>query len=181
MKIKFWYAVIIFLSAYSPLSVIFLIQGFDLQKPYYFENHWFILAWITVSIFSVVITTIAVKTVNYSGPLAKIQSVKNISGELLNYSIPYMISFFALDLSNTRLIFSFLFFLGLLFFLTYKTHNVFINPILTILGYKLYDVEYEQLGKTRNNYLLSNRRLIKGMSCKTEAMSDHMFLTKIIS
>ena len=29
MKLRFWSSVLIFLSAYSPLSVIFLFQDFD--------------------------------------------------------------------------------------------------------------------------------------------------------
>jgi hypothetical protein len=131
MKLRFWGAVLVFISAYSPLSVIFVIQDARwVHKTFFFENPILTISCLAVSAISCVLLIATVKTVKTGTEPVRIIEVSRRSGELVNYSIPYMISFFVVDLGDVRTLISFGFFLVLMFWMTYRTHNVFINPIL---------------------------------------------------
>lgn len=109
MKLRLLSSLLIFLSVYSPLSIIFLIQDFDMEKK---ELMHAAIVWsiIGVSIISCVLVWSAVRYLKVSSPPITVKSVSNQSGELINYSIPYMISFFVMDLGNLKLLLSFGFF-----------------------------------------------------------------------
>ena len=57
-----------------------------------------------------------------------------------------MISFVVSDMGNLKLLISFAFFMFILYLLTMKTHNIFINPVLLLMGYGIYNVHYERNG-----------------------------------
>lgn len=104
-------------------------------------------------------------------------SVSSKSGELINYSIPYMISFFVMDLSNIKLLISFSFFMFIMYVLTLKTHNIFINPVLAIFGYNIYDVKYKRENNEYQSYFLVKAdRLKKDERCRIVELSEHLFL-----
>lgn len=178
MKLRFIASILIFISAYSPLSIIFLIQDFDthnmtLKHP--------VLIWqiIGVSLLSCIIVWAAVYFIKGSRPPVTIKKVSNRSGELINYSIPYMISFFVMDLGNTKLLLSFLFFMIIMFVITLKTHNIFVNPILACMGYNLYDVTYERDGNECEDFFLiktKGQRLTNGESCRIVELSEQLYL-----
>jgi hypothetical protein len=118
--------------------------------------------------------------VNYlkvSTPPVEITSVSNRSGELMNYSIPYMISFFVMDLGKVKLLISFGFFMFIMYLLTLKTHNIFVNPILALLGYNLYDVKYKKNGNEYEDFfLVKGSRLRQSESCRIVELSEKLFL-----
>ena len=176
MKIKILASILIFLSAYSPLSVIFLIQDFNWQNKS--VNHPEILYPILfISILSVVILYISVNFIKVSTPPVKVIEVSNKSGELINYSVPYMISFFVMDLGKTKLLISFCFFMFIMYVLTLKTHNIFINPVLAIIGYNIYDVKFKRDEKEfQSFFLIKGERLKKGEICRIINISDHLCL-----
>lgn len=178
MKLRFLSSVLIFISAYSPLSIIFLIQDFDTQKKS-LEHPGVLWPIIWVSVLSCIIVWVAVSFIKDSRPPVTIKKVSNRSGELINYSIPYMISFFVMDLGDTKLLLSFLFFMIIMFIITLKTHNIFINPILACMGYNLYDVTYERDGKEYEEFFLiktKGERLRDGESCRIMELSEQLYL-----
>ena len=88
-----------------------------------------------------------------------------------------MISFFVMDLEDTSLLLSFGFFMVVMFWLTLKTHNIFVNPILASLGYNLYDVKYKRNEKEYEDFfLIKGSRLTKGERCRIETLSEHLSL-----
>ncbi|MBN2747481.1 MAG: hypothetical protein JXR34_12205 [Bacteroidales bacterium] len=176
MKLKILPSILIFLSAYSPLSIIFLIQDFNWQSKAV-EHPTIVYPILGVSILSVILIWIAVKFVKVSTPPVKVVSVSNKSGELINYSIPYMISFFVMDLSQTKLLISFGFFMFIMYVLTLKTHNIFINPILAVIGYNIYDVKFDKNGRELQAYfLIKGERLKKTETCRIVELSEHLYL-----
>ena len=129
-----------------------------------------------ISIISCIIVFAAVKLLKVSSPPVKIVSVSNKSGELINYSIPYMISFFVMDLGEVKLLISFGFFMIIMYFLTLKTHNIFINPILALMGYNIYDVKYDKNGRELQTFfLIKGDRLKKGEKCQIVELSEHLY------
>lgn len=176
MKLRFLSSLLIFLSAYSPLSIIFLIQDYDFasNKLTHPKIVWSIFG---VAVISCIIVWAAVRYLKVSSPPVTVKAVSNRSGELVNYSIPYMISFFVMDLDNMKLLLSFGFFMLIMYWMTLKTHNIFINPILAVLGYNIYDVFYERNGKECEDFfLVKGERLKKNERCRIVEVSEQLYV-----
>ena len=103
--------------------------------------------------------------------------MSNRSGELINYSIPYLVTFFVMNLDDTKMLLSFGFFMLIMYWMTLKTHNIFVNPILACLGYNLYDVTYERNGQERQDFfLIKAPRLKAGERCRIAELSEQLFI-----
>lgn len=175
MKLRILSSILIFISAYSPLSIIFLIQDIDFKSKS-LQHPGIVFIIMGISLISCIIIWCAVKFIKVSSPPVKIISVSNRSGELINYSIPYMISFFVMDLGDTKLLLSFGFFMFIMYWLTLKTHNIFINPILACMGYNLYDVKYEKDGKEYEDFfLVKGNRMKSGENCRIIEFSEQLY------
>jgi len=176
MKLRILSSIFIFISAYFPLTIIFAIQDIDLIT-YKFAHPLIVWSLLGFALISCIIVALSVGLLKVSTPPVKVNFVSNRSGELVNYSIPYMISFFVMDLGKIKLLLSFGFFMFIMYWLTLKTHNIFINPILALLGYNLYDVKYEKNGKEYEDFfLIKGERLIIGEYCRIVELSEKLFL-----
>ena len=176
MRIRFIPSLLVFLSAYSPLSIIFLIQDFDFSTNS--MKHPFII-WpiLGVSFVSCLMLWLAIYFHKSSSPPVKVNKISNRSGELINYSIPYMVSFFVMDLSNIKMLLSFLFFMLIMYCITIKTHNIFINPMLAVIGYNLYTVQYERNGyDCEDFFLVKGERLQKNERCVLVKLSEQLYI-----
>ncbi|WP_156900656.1 hypothetical protein [Maridesulfovibrio bastinii] len=87
------------------------------------------------------------------------KSLKNPT-DLMNYTVPYMVAFIGVDLGDWPKVAGFLCFMLFMFILTYKSKQLFMNPILAVLGYSLYDVDYEVNNCTRSARILSKEDLV---------------------
>ena len=176
MRLRFGASILIFLSAYAPLSVIFLIQDFDLAKKD-LMHPWLVGTIAVISVLSCFLLWLSVSCLKTSSPPITVKSVSNRSGELINYSIPYMISFLVIDMGNVKLVVSFVFFMCILYWLTMKTHNVFINPVLAGMGYSLYNVRYERNGHDcEDAFLVKGSRLQKNERCRIFEISGQLYV-----
>jgi len=176
MKIRLLPAILVFVSAYSPLSVIFLIQDIDTAEKK-LSHPVLIFTILGIAVLSCLLVTLMFRWVKSSNPPVEVLKVTNRSGELINYSIPYMITFFVMDLSDIKILLSFLFFMVIMFFLTLKTHNIFVNPILALLGYNIYSVQYRVDDRESEYFfLVKGERLHKGETCRIVEISEHLYL-----
>jgi len=176
MKLRIIASILIFISAYSPLSFVFLIQDFDFAVNK-LKHPQAVFIMLGISLLSCLILSIAVRTVRSSNAPVKVKSSSIRSGELINYSIPYMISFFIMDLSNPNQYLSFGFFMLLMYWMTMKTHNIFINPILAIMGYGIYNVRYELDGKEFEDFfLVKGERLQTDQKYKIQRISECLYI-----
>ncbi len=92
----------------------------------------------------------------------EIVSVKNRSVDLINYTIPYMLSFFGVDLSKPEDVISITIFLGIMLLLTITSKSVFLNPILALANYGLYDLEYKFDDKVCSTIVISKHEMRSG-------------------
>jgi len=176
MRLRWFSSILIFLSAYSPLSVIFLIQDFDFHTRA-IAHPCIVGSLLAVSVLSCVAIWASVRFVTVSSPPVTVLTVSNRSGELINYSIPYMLSFFVMDLSNVNLLISFAFFMAIMYWMTLKTHNIFINPILAMMGYNIYDVQYKRDGHDFEDFfLVKGERLRRNEQCLVIEVSERLLL-----
>lgn len=174
MRPRILTSIIIFISSYSPLGLILVIKDDDvprvaLRHP---VTDTIILA---VSALSVVILLVAMSQIKDGFPVL-IKRVVNRSNELVNYTIPYMISFFGFDVGKWQDMLSFGIFMGLMGLLTIRTQSLFINPILASVGYGLYDAEFQEGVDRREGILLSRLELRIDREYKIRRVSYFLYL-----
>lgn len=145
MKPRLLTAILMFLSSYSPLVLILAARDFN-YSTLSFNTPYVVGSAIIAALISCLLLLIVIRQFN-GGEQSKVISVENRSVELLNYTIPYLISFLPLKIGEPAELVAFGLFMILMFWLTYKTDNLYINPILTLIGYKLYRVRFEISGE----------------------------------
>ncbi len=108
----------------------------------------------------------------------EIKSVSNRSVDLINYTIPYILSFFGFDLSKWEDVISLTIFLTIMFVLTITSRSLFLNPILAFAGYGLYDIEYEFNGNVKVVAVLSKYELKTGQRFYLKSLTRFLYLVK---
>lgn len=178
MKPKILTSILLFISAYSPLFLILVIRDFDFVKSYQFKHSLAVYIILGVSILSVILLFTTFKLIKRGNRPVTIIDVKNRSIDLINYTIPYIVSFFGFDLSKVEDVFSLSIFLVLLLFLTIKSNSIFMNPILLVAGYNLYDLEYEYDSKKHKTIVLCKYEIKKGEKFYIRSLSKFIYLVK---
>lgn len=75
----------------------------------------------------------------------RIVEAKHIPADLINYAIPYVVSFMGLDFGSPTKLFGFGVFFLWIFWITYKSGQIVMNPILVVFGWRLYEIKYTYL------------------------------------
>ena len=173
MKPRLWLALIIFLSAYAPLALLFAIRDFSTDTKG-FDHPTFVYVSLSVGFLSV---ALLFKTMSFLAGqfLVKVNRISLRSSDLVNYSIPYLISFFSVDFGELQDVLALLLFMTLLFLLTLKTQSIFINPVLAFRGWGLYEVEFEESGKTKTGVFLSKIELKPGARYEMDRISQFLY------
>lgn len=96
--------------------------------------------------------------------LVTVASAQAKPGDLLAYAIPYLASFVGVDFREVGQVGAFLVLLLLLGALAVRTGTVFLNPWLALVGYELYEVEYEGDGRRWKTFWLSREWVRPGMT-----------------
>jgi hypothetical protein len=91
MKTRLFTSITIFVSSYSPLAVILLIKDFNLAKRW-FDHPRTCLIVVIVAISSLILLLVVLKLIMDGGFSVSVKKLSNRSNELVNYTIPYMIS-----------------------------------------------------------------------------------------
>lgn len=162
MKPKLLTAILLFISAYSPLFLILAVKDFDFYCSYSFNHPIGISILLGLSVLSVILLFVTISSIKRGNMPVTVKVVKNRSVDLINYTIPYIVSFFGFDLAKVEDIISLSIFLLLLLLLTIKSKSVFMNPILLLAGYNLYDLEYEFDGKPYSKIVISKHEMKSG-------------------
>lgn len=187
-------SIAIFISGYTPLFLIMMIKditGID-WSTYQFDstilgydkiaypigliviNPSVVLGLIIVSLISLLMLRYVLKNITSNPFEITITKAKSRSSEVVNYTIPYMISFVAFDLSKWQDLLSLIIFLGILCLLSIRSQSIFINPILAALGYGLYDCNYTENGKAKECVMLSPKDLTTNDSVKYKKLNNYM-------
>lgn len=140
LKLNPLVSIIVFVSSYSPLGAILIIKDYDFSSRL-FHNPKAVVGIAIAMVLSVIMLVVTISWIKV-GPDITIKRISNRSNELVNYTIPYMISFFGFDLGKWQDMASFGIFMILMCVLTIRTQSLFINPILAVIGYGLYDIEF---------------------------------------
>jgi hypothetical protein len=164
----------IFLGSYLPLALILLVQdvnyrilgnGFcwhfwardsacviPLAHPKYSLSILFICA------ISFCLSLLALSMSRPKLPV-EITEVKYIPAELMSYTLPYVVSFMSIGYQETGKFAGLTIFLVWMFWITHKSGQLLLNPVLTVFGWRLYEIKYVFPGDIK---LRSGRALSKG-------------------
>ncbi|MGY6648498.1 hypothetical protein [Wenyingzhuangia sp. IMCC45574] len=179
MKPKLITSILLFISAYSPLSLILIVKDFDFNCWRGFKHPIVVLSLLIVSSLSIILLVLSIKLIKKGNYQVKVIEVQNRSVDLINYTIPYIVSFFGFDLAKMDDVFSLIIFLLLMLFLTIKSKSVFLNPILLLMGYNLYDIKYEFEKKEHNTIILNKfENLKKGDKLYIRSLTRFLYLAK---
>ncbi len=158
MELRLVFAAAIFLGSYLPLSIILLVQDLKvdlLSRPFCatlwhvslecelpFNNSGISIGFALCCLICFLTTTFVIWCKQEPQSITIIES-KQIPTDLINYVVPYIVSFMSLEYSQLTKVLGFALFMMWIFWLSYKTGQVVLNPILIILGWKLYEIKYK--------------------------------------
>ena len=134
--------IILFLSAYTPLGVIYLIVDYDGFKYPFFKHGSFSLTLLGIMIFVLLMLYWLITYFENKGGglLMRLTKVSNMNSEILSYIFSYLLPF--LDFPEERRLFITLFLLAIVGVLYTKSDMICINPVLSIFGYNIIKVEW---------------------------------------
>ena len=157
MELRLVFAAAIFLGSYLPLSIILLVQDLKVDlfsRPFCstlwqmssecelpFNNSGLSIGF-ALCCLACFLTTVFVIWCKQEPQSITIIESKQIPTDLINYVVPYIVSFMSLEYSQLTKVLGFTLFMMWIFWLSYKTGQVVLNPILIILGWKLYEIKY---------------------------------------
>ncbi|MBB5763362.1 hypothetical protein HNR01_002994 [Methylorubrum rhodesianum] len=163
MQLRILIAAAIYLGSYLPLSLILLAQDIDLESvkrgicPVWsiitlscaspFKNPFWSLGAVAVCAMGMAATFVALRALRTTQRVKVIES-KHIPADLINYVIPYVVSFISLDFEQGAKLIGFAVFLSWIFWITYRSGQIVLNPVLAAFGWKLFEVKYVHHGAT---------------------------------
>ena len=113
-----------------------------------------------------------------SNPPLKVLSVKNKNYEYLTFLTTYVIPVVFVDYSNVRDVLAMVILLVLIGFILIKMDLYYGNPMLAILGYKLFEIEYKIRGETVHKLVITKNAVIKGSHVKWKEIDNNTLIVK---
>lgn len=166
MQTRIVVALLIYLGSYLPLSMILLVQDFKMDAAtlplcadwIHFEIKCALplkhpLLALGFFILCLASLLVSLGTIWLAKPKRKIiiEESKHVPADLMNYVLPYVVSFMSLDYQETGKFLGFFIFLAWIFWLTFKSGQVIMNPVLVAFGWGHYEIKYRYEGDTRIN------------------------------
>jgi hypothetical protein len=109
----------------------------------------------------------------------KVKEAKYIPAELMNYTLPYVVSFMTFDYQETGKFIGLIIFLAWVFLITHRSGQVILNPLLIVFGWRHYEVKYQFSGseKVYLGHGLSRDKIEPGEPCLQSIIQDIMIIT----
>lgn len=161
---KWFVNVVVFVSSYFPLFLILLIKDIkpiseiNIACSNFFRYDTYLLhpAWsyglFAVSAFCVGLLLIFRK-VFFSpervGQNIVIKSCEPIHGDMLNFTIPFLVGLIGVSYKSWQEIMAFMVFLSFMFLFLKKDGSLMLNPMFLLFGFKLYKIKYCRHGDNR--------------------------------
>lgn len=179
MKPKIWTSILLFISAYSPLIWILCINDLNFN-PLKLDHPIISMVLFSISVISIIFLLLVIHYIRKENGIdVKIITVKNKSSDIINYTIPYVISFMDLGFDNIQGLIAFIFFMLLLLLMSIKSEILFLNPILLLSGYSYYEIEYNYAGKTFLTTIMSKHELRKTDYINIKNICNQLYIKTI--
>ena len=182
MTLRILASIILFIGSYFPLSLILLVQNlkaesycipwrtgcsWELRQPY------ISLYFVAICIFCVAATLVVLSAVRTDRAIDTVET-KHIPVDLMNYVLPYVVSFMGIDYGDTGKFLGFIVFLLWMFIITHSSERIIMNPVLVVFGWKLYEIKYKTPGGEliQTKVALSRQPLDPGCRYKLNTIQD---------
>ena len=102
---------------------------------------------ITVALFSgvcVILTLIALRSIKMHLRIC-ISDAKHVPTDLINYVIPYVVSFMGIDFGSISKLAGFGVFYFWMYWITFRSGQIIMNPLLVVFGWRLFEIRYRYL------------------------------------
>ena len=167
----------LFICAYSPLISILLFLNLPDAFPLWLL---ILIGIVPLGVALILCIFIYSKTKSISGcePLY-IEKIEDKTNEVVAYIIPYVLSIVSLQISGIRGVFVIGILLLMLFAVYANSSMIYINPLMTLVGYRLYKIEYtaNRNDTTKCHGLLISRKIIGNSPViSTCELSDGIYL-----
>ena len=160
MQLRKLSAFALYVGSYFPLCLILLAQDIDFkaaQSSFCIPSDWleapcglpllhpfWSIGAVVVSLACLLITLWTLRVVDESHRVS-VAEAKHIPADLINYIIPYVVSFMGIDFASPSKMVGFGVFFVLIFWITFRSGQIVMNPILAVFGWKLFEVKYSYL------------------------------------
>lgn len=172
MQFRILTALVVFVGSYLPLSLILLAQDFDYGALSHglcwplsttlcdlpFANPIFSITMLAITMACFIVTVLALRLIEPKQDVMVIEA-KYIPTDLMNYTLPYIVSFMSIEYQETGKFVGFIVFLGWMFWITFRSGQILLNPVLIALGWRLYEMTYSYAG-SGDSFI--TRALVKG-------------------
>lgn len=191
MRIRLLASLMIFIGSYLPLSLILLAQNYDegaLSRPMCWafwedgcslplKNPTLSITVLATCVVCFLVTLLTLKIVKPKHEIV-VTSASHVPTDLMNYTLPYIVSFMGLDYQEPGKFVGFLIFLMWVFFITHKSGQVLLNPVLIVFGWRLYDLTYRYGADTidHTSRALSSEPIVTGDRLSQIAVEDVLVL-----
>jgi hypothetical protein len=160
--IKLWVEILVFISSYYPLFLILFIRDvndsdkggaikFGFISWHLYINTTGVLLVIISSIATLIVAPIVRRFTTYNpntgGIDITVSHCNKIKGDMINFTLPFLIGLFAFDYKTWQSILSLIVFLIFMFAFVHKEQISLLNPMFLLLGVRLYEISYREIGR----------------------------------
>lgn len=159
MQFRLIPALIVFIGSYLPLSIILLAQNFrysELNKnmcvPHTsasctipIDSPIATIGFALACLICMICTLIFLAIVKPEKGIS-ITSFEYIPTDLMNYTLPYVVSFMNVDFADAGNFVGFGVFLSWMFWITHRSGQILLNPVLIAFGWRHYSIEFKYVG-----------------------------------
>jgi len=172
--IKLWVEALVFLCSYYPLFLILFIR--DIGSPVAtvpfgsLNVSWWALVGISFSSICTLLTGCIMRTLLTSaegGNEIILTDVREARGDMINYTLPFLIGLFAFDYKTFQSVASLIVFLVFMFGFTRREGIILLNPMFLLMGIRLYDINFKKVGQPNKEHTAS--ALCMGIAKKSES------------
>lgn len=193
MQFRTLVAALVFVGSYLPLSLILLSQDFKyeyLSKSFCsdwknfgekceipLENPVYAITFCSMCLLCLCVTLKALSVVKPRHSIVVIES-KHIPADLMNYVLPYVVSFMSLDYRDSNKLVGFSIFLAWIFWISHMSGRVIFNPVLIAFGWRLFEVKYSFSSSPNilTGFALSKVDLVPRQTYKQHAIQDVLII-----
>lgn len=161
---------ILFLCSYFPLVTIFCILLWSMWPL------WAVLLLASIGLASLLLTLIYFQRMRNVPVVhtAKVSDFTQRDADVMSYIASYIIPFVSFSLTSVQQALALGVFFLVLFLIYVHSNMIYINPVLNVAGYHLYEIEIEQ-GQFPRFYITRQRLKRNQEICFTE-LSDDIYL-----
>jgi len=160
---SFFIDIIIFVSSYFPLFLILLVKDIksglmcctlkiETNPDFYLCHPWWSFGLFGISFLCLILLIFLRKYLFSSdrgGRSVVLISCKRVRGDMLNFTIPFLVGLIGFNYESWQQTAAFLIFMFFMFLFLRKDESIMLNPMFLLLNLKLYRVESQRMAGER--------------------------------